>query len=262
MSSYLAATGMQSIVNAIVGTISGNTGSRRDRMDYMLEPLQAMTQICSLAFLPIGTKLHIESNILYTHAPGMGQGITRYLAGDGKDDLYYLCNVFIQFINWYGQPSDNNQLTIACRESGLFDMMIMLAKTGLDRLIQTYRTSDKPTVLHTLGIYRMILCNPKLFMVNSKNNQPTNNMTDIATYNQIIETLPHGFSAESAGIDRRPKTPIYTSGDFQVLHGLLQLMSQSSDNQSAISSYIKSVDYMMQPRHECIRRWIMNSVGL
>lgn len=254
---------MQSIFNTVVGTVTMNGSRRRDRMDYMLEPMQAMTQICSLAFLPLGTKLHIEGNILQTHQPGIGQGITRYLAGDGKDDLYYLCNVFIQFVNWYGQPDDTNPITIACRETGLFNLMIVLAKSGMDRLIQTYRTSDKPTILHTLGIYRMILQNPSLFMAN--NNQNSNSgqiQSRDGMYQQVLDTLPGGFNFASTGIDRRPRDPIYCTGDLQVIQGLLQLMSQNSDNQYAVNSYLKSIDHMMQPRHEYIRKWVMNSVGL
>lgn len=305
---------MQTAITTIIGMV--RTSRHKDRMDYMLEPMQAMSQICSLAFLPIGTKLHIDSNILQTHQPSLSQGLTRYISGDGKDDLYYLCNVFIQYVNWYGQTSDTDPISVACRESGLFDLMLKLAKIGLDRLIQTYRTSDKPTVLHTLGIYRMILTNPNLFMTgtesgssvnnsssNSNNashnngskntrvsatrarisgiNNMTNSMTNstdsessnhrdvpipsetaMETYKQVLETLPGGFSSEAAGIERRPRKPIYMQGDLQVIHGLLTLMTQHSDNQVAITSYLQAIDNMMKPRHEPIRRWVMNSVGL
>lgn len=280
MTSYIKSsaisTSMQTVVNTVIGAISGNSRRGRDRMDYMLEPMQAMTQICSLAFLPIGTKLHIDSNILQTHTPGLGQGLTRYLAGDGKDDLYYLCNVFIQFVNWYGQPRDTEPITISCRESGLFNLMIMLAKNGLDKLIQTYRTSEKPTVLHTLGIYRMILSNPALFMTGidsrmQSNDDALSTISDDSsiidedtrqTYLQMIDTLPSGFNSEAASIDRRPKQAIYSTGDLQVIQGLLQLMTQHSDNQLAVSSYLQSIDYMMRPRHEAIRQWVMSTVGL
>lgn len=270
MSAYIqsaASAGAHTLFGGILG------GRYRDRMDYMLEPFQAMTQICCLSFLPIGTKLSIHDNVLYTNQPGITQGIARYIAGDGKDDLYYLCNVFIQFINWYGKPGDVHESARSCQETGLFDIMIILAKSGLDRLIQTYRNGDRPTVLHTLGIYRMILTNPSMFMADGSgpnsivghssnresDSRDSGNSNDMA-YRQVLATLPHGF--EGAGVDRRPRESIYNQCDMKVVQGLFQLMTQQSDNQHAVSSYMMAIDFALRPRHDTIRQWIMNSVGL
>ena len=254
--------------HTLLGSIMGTR--TKDRMDYMLEPFQAMTQICCLSFLPIGTKLSIHENILHTNQPSITQGIVRYMAGDGKDDLYYLCHVFVQFVNWYGRPGDTNETAHSCQDIGLFDLMMVLAKNGLDRLIQTYRNGDRPTVLHTLGIYRMILSNPSMFMTdcklphtsNTHNNDSNNNnrVGNEIAYRQVLATLPQGF--EGAGIDRRPRECIYSRCDMQVVQGLFQLMTQQSDNQVAVSSYMMSIDYALRPRHDNIRHWIMSTVGL
>lgn len=264
MTRYIQSAASMS-AHTLLGSILGTR--TKDRMDYMLEPFQAMTQICCLSFLPIGTKLSIHENILYTNQPSITQGIVRYIAGDGKDDLYYLCHVFVQFVNWYGRPGDTNEAARSCQDIGLFDLMMVLAKNGLDRLIQTYRNGDRPTVLHTLGIYRMILANPNMFMTNtsivnggaSSGGSTATTGNEIA-YRQVLATLPQGF--EGAGIDRRPRENIYSKCDMQVVQGLFQLMTQQSDNQMAVSSYMMSIDHALKPRHDNIRHWIMDTVGL
>ena len=48
-------------------------GKKREKLDFILEPLQAMLQLSMLAFCPLGTKLTINDNLLGVQLPGMSQ---------------------------------------------------------------------------------------------------------------------------------------------------------------------------------------------
>ena len=81
--------------------IFSSTSRKKEKLDYILEPLQAMTQICLLSNCPIGSKLTIHDNLLKIQLPCITQGIVRYFNEDTKDDLYYLFNVFRRFLSYY-----------------------------------------------------------------------------------------------------------------------------------------------------------------
>ena len=74
---------------------------KKEKLDYILEPLQAMIQICFLNFCPVGSKLTIHDNILQIQLPGVSQGMIRFFNDDTKEDLYFLFNVFRRFIHYY-----------------------------------------------------------------------------------------------------------------------------------------------------------------
>ena len=61
----------------------------KDKIDMILEPLQAMVQIALLSTAPIGTKLQIQENILYIQTPTFLQPVSRWYHADKKDDLYF-----------------------------------------------------------------------------------------------------------------------------------------------------------------------------
>ena len=61
---------------------------QKDKIDMILEPLQAMIQLALLSICPIGTKLRIQENILYLQTPTITQSISRWYNSDKKDDLY------------------------------------------------------------------------------------------------------------------------------------------------------------------------------
>lgn len=74
---------------------------QKDKLDMILEPLQAMIQLSLLSVSPIGTKLTIQENILYLQHPSFIQPFSRWYNADKKDDLYYLFQVIRRFIKWY-----------------------------------------------------------------------------------------------------------------------------------------------------------------
>ena len=148
MTSYLATP---SYLKFVYGAFSGR---RREKLDYILEPLQALLQLSLLGFSPVGSKLTIKDNLLYIQQPGISQGIIRFFNDDTKEDLYYLFNVFRRFVVYY------KHIYADTRHKQLYELLIELSKRGLDKLIMTYTNTERINVLHTLQMYKVILAKP------------------------------------------------------------------------------------------------------
>jgi hypothetical protein len=85
---------------------------QKDKIDMILEPLQAMIQLSLLSVCPIGTKITIQENILYIQHPSIIQPISRWYKSDKKDDLLFLFQVIRRFIKWYNPYINKNNNTI------------------------------------------------------------------------------------------------------------------------------------------------------
>lgn len=79
---------------------------KKERFDIILEPLQAILQLSLLSFCPIGTKLHIDNNLLKIQMPNYSQGFLRWYLKDSKDDLFYLFYVCKRFPKYYSHLKD------------------------------------------------------------------------------------------------------------------------------------------------------------
>ena len=143
---------MQSTINFIYSTI--RTKRKKERFETILEPLQAILQICYLSFAPIGTKLTIHNNILQIQIPNYSQPVIRWYNNDTQEDLFYLFNIFYRFKKFYHFMNDSKS---NMDNKKLYDLLIELAKTGIGNLIRTYSQTDKIHILHTLQMYKTIL---------------------------------------------------------------------------------------------------------
>jgi hypothetical protein len=126
---------------------------QKDKIDTILEPLQAMIQIALLSICPLGTKLRIQENILYVQTPTLIQPITRWMNADKKDDLYFLYSVIKRFIKWYN-PSSNKKSTLGVE---LYQLITAMAIEGLGNLFKTYSSADANTVIHVIQMYKNLL---------------------------------------------------------------------------------------------------------
>ena len=99
----------------------------KEKIDMILEPLQVLTQLAILSFLPVGTKISISNNILYLQQPTMFQGVVRWYQKDNKDDLFYLFHAIRRYYKWY-KTIDNK----------VYLLILTLAKAGIKKLISTY----------------------------------------------------------------------------------------------------------------------------
>jgi hypothetical protein len=138
---------MQTTIQLLYKTISGN--KKKERFETILEPLQALIQIALLSYYPIGSKLTIQNNILHIQAPSYSQSVTRWYNNDTQEDLFYLFNIFCRFKKFYTD--------VKAGHTKLFELLISLAKNGINNLIRTYNQTDKTHVLHTLQMYKNML---------------------------------------------------------------------------------------------------------
>lgn len=138
---------MQTTLQILYKTFYGN--KKKERFETILEPLQALVQIAFLSYYPIGSKLTIKNNILYIQAPCYSQSVTRWYNNDTQEDLFYLFNIFYRFKKFY--------IDVKVEHAKLFELLISLAKTGINNLIRTYNQTDKNHVLHTLHMYKNML---------------------------------------------------------------------------------------------------------
>jgi hypothetical protein len=125
----------------------------KDKVDMILEPLQAMVQLALLSICPIGTKLRIQENILHLQSPTIIQPFTRWYYSDKKDDVYFLYGVIKRYIKWYN-PQINKKSPV---KQELYDLITSMAIEGLNNLFKTYSSSDSNTVIHVIQMYKNLL---------------------------------------------------------------------------------------------------------
>ena len=133
--------------------------NRKERSDMILEPLQVMTQLAILSHPPIGTKVSVSNNILQLHPPTFWQGAYRWYNSDGKDDLYYLYHAIRRYYKWY--KSENTKINNYILTTGI---------KGLDKLRQTYASTEQTAITHTLQLYQNVLSldSPDIFKSTSE----------------------------------------------------------------------------------------------
>ena len=141
------AQSLQFLYNAVINN------RPKDKIDMILEPLQAMVQIALLSMAPVGTKLQIQENILYIQTPSFLQPVSRWYHSDKKDDLYFLYSVIKRFIKWYN-PIINKKSPLTLE---LYQLITTMSIEGLNNLFKTYSSSDSNTVIHVIQMYKNLL---------------------------------------------------------------------------------------------------------
>jgi len=143
--------------------------NKKENFKIILEPLQAVLQLSLLSISPIGTKLSIQNNLLYIQPPSWKQSIVRSYYMDNKEELYYLFNVIQRFHHFYNYLNNRND-----HLSELIPLITKMVEKGIDRLIQTYQSTETHSLLHTLQMYKMIIINPDVFASTSTNTAISN----------------------------------------------------------------------------------------
>jgi hypothetical protein len=219
-------------------------GKRREKLDFVLEPLQAMLQLSLLGFCPIGSKLTIQDNLLYIQPPSVGQGIIRFFNDDAKEDLYFLFNVFRRFVIYYKFLHNNP------KHKELFDLLIEMCKEGLNKLMLTYTNSDKINIIHTLQLYKIMLEKPELCATN-----------DVG--------IPSASAFDKAGLGTNSNIDdifskivnIYSVEEFSIIHNVLLLIKKRSRDEDN-SKYIDGLNQLLSPTNTKIKQWINDNISL
>lgn len=243
------------------------SNNKKEKLDYVLEPLQSMVQLCLLSFCPIGTKLTIYDNLLYIQQPSIGQGIIRYLNDDTKDDLYFLMNVFRRFIIYYD--------FLKTEYPEMYRLLIQYSQQGLDKLIQTYSDASKVSLLHSLKMYKLILSNVAFF--ESLNNEYYDNLkveNESSETKSKNNTFINWFSKieekqEDTEEDTDDKTNfdsvfkrirnIYKPEYLQLYENILKTLILNAEN---IENTIDGTNLIFKPINEQIKKWINQHISL
>ena len=153
MNSIVAINPAQSIQNLYHAINSIMSAKPRDKVDMILEPLQSMIQLSLLSTCPIGTKLHIQENILHLQTPNLIQPVTRWYHSDKKDDLYFLYAVIKRFIKWY-HPANNRKSPLSME---LYQLISTMGMEGLTVLFKTYSSCQSTSVIQVIQMYKNLL---------------------------------------------------------------------------------------------------------
>ena len=196
----------------------------KERIDMILEPMQAMIQIALLSFCPEGTKLSVRANLLHLQWPSFSQGILRWMNKDSKEDLYFLFNVFRRYYKWYKKG-----------ENKIFKYILELSKKGLEKIIRTYQNSGNHSIIQNLEIYRSIL--------NSDNHELFQVDEDVITIDCVFQTI----------------TRLYSMKFLLIVYNTLRLMEDEKDKKRQMH-YFKGLQEIMIPLQEKIRTWILENL--
>lgn len=117
---------------------------------YLLDPLTTIIKLAILGCKPVGTKIHIDENVIYFQEPGPFQSFCRYLYNTNKTDLQYLYNPIELACQEYLSKESVKSIP---RMKNLF----VCALKGIERLSETYRNSS--IIRLCLNYYSVIMTN-------------------------------------------------------------------------------------------------------
>jgi hypothetical protein len=206
---------------------------QKDKIDMILEPLQAMIQLALLSICPIGTKLRIQENILYLQTPTFTQPISRWYNSDKKDDLYFLYSVVKRYMKWYN-PAVNKKSPLS---ADLYQLITMMAKEGFDNLFKTYSSSDSNTVIHVIQMYKNLLeyNNDKILVDEYIVDVEKNKVNIDEVFERIIS--------------------IYDPHILQIIQHTL-LMMQEENDPSNQGHHLDGLNQMFMKYNKAIKEWI------
>ena len=206
---------------------------QKDKIDTILEPLQAMIQLTLLGICPIGTKLRIQENILYIQPPNILQPISRWYNTDKKDDLYFLYSVIKRYIRWYN-PTSNKKSPLSVE---LYQLITVMAIEGLNQLFKTYSSSDANTVIHVIQMYKNLLeyNNDKILIEEYIVDLEKNKVNIDEVFERIIS--------------------VYDPNILQVVYHTLLLIKQEN-NDNIQSHNIDGINNILSKYNMAIKEWI------
>tara|TARA_Y100001970_G_scaffold27988_1_gene34256 strand:+ start:2154 stop:2777 length:624 start_codon:yes stop_codon:yes gene_type:complete len=197
----------------------------KEKVDMILEPLQVLTQLAVLSYLPVGTKISICNNILYLQQPTMFQGVLRWYQKDNKDDLYYLFHAIRRYYKWYKHKDDE-----------VFIKILSLAIKGIEKLIETYNKIGITTITHTLNLYKNILEQDSDELFKDENHNSI-------SVDDVFETI----------------TELYDRKLLVILYSIFEIM-EKEDNEKNIQLYVQGLNKILEPTQNKIRKWILDNL--
>jgi hypothetical protein len=201
----------------------------KDKLDMILEPLQAMVQLAIVGVSPIGTKLTIQENILYIQTPNIMQPISRWMNSDKKDDLYFLFQVIKRYIKWYN-PEKNKKSPL---NGETYNLISKLSIMGLTNLLKTYGSGDSITLIQVIHMYKHILESNEVY---KEDNDIESNKMNI---DEVFENI----------------TSLYDGVTLNIIYNTLLLIEKEEDS-LILNNYIDGLNLISSKKHKIIKEWI------
>ncbi len=246
---------------------------KKERFNVILEPLQAVIQIALLSFAPNDSKLNIYNNILFIQIPNWNQSILRTYYNDSKNDIFFLFNVFTRFTKFY----QHLKLIVDPKDEQLnmFKLLQETATCGIDKLLQTYRHTENPAILHTLNLYKKIFNEET---VNSKTEQRAidsghgkrkDKDKDKDKGTSIISTpIPNPTVTDSpsstnpsAGVEIDAIfaniTKLYSDSELFIIFNTIKLLIANPEN---FAHYCDGLNNILTPINTQIQKWIVDNI--
>jgi hypothetical protein len=117
--------------------------NKKDK-NIIIDPFSCIIKLGLLSYQNEGTKISIIDNQINFNGPNVGQGIIRYLYGDGREDLHNLFKPIQKSVEWYKE-----------REFTDISFLFERAKVGMLVLKKSYGKFE--TIQHTIDYYISIL---------------------------------------------------------------------------------------------------------
>jgi len=266
---------------------------KKERFDIILEPLQAFVQLALLSFTPSNSKINIHNNILYIQIPGWKQSVMRTYYSDSKNDLFFLFNVIQRFNKFYSHLEN-----ISNNNTNLLKLLNKLSIKGIDTLLQTYRQTDNPALLHTLNIYKNMIhefvsSEPRNLNVNCSLNSspastrsysPVNSLSLLheqsperspnQSPNQSPDRSPNQHRQPSLKFEQALSNPQYNLTDnidnvFVKITSLyneheyiiiFNMLLLIQNNPNNYLEYIEGLNKILEPINKRIQKWIVDNI--
>ena len=117
---------------------------------FILDPLSVIIKLAILSNKPIGTKLNIQNNNIYTQEPGPFQAFCRYIFKNNKTDIQYLYNPIELACQHYLTKN-------VIQQNPKIKDLFKCAQNGLLKLIETYKSSSVMRIC--LNYYLSLIAN-------------------------------------------------------------------------------------------------------
>ena len=221
---------------------------KKERVEMVLEPLQAMTQLAIMTYCPVGSKLSISNNLLCIQIPSWSQSVTRSYNHDKKDDLFFLFSVINRFNSFYLFLRNKQGKT-----SELFDILVEMSKSGLDKIIHTYSRGggDYTHLLQTLKMYRKMLERPDVFTEKSSSiNDKSSGIVNSEHYKE--KKIENEKDKNIDGIFVKI-SELYTEEHLSIIYNTLKLIKKHPED---CVTYMNGLNYIFTPINTEIKKWI------
>ena len=153
-------------------------------------------------------------------------------------------------------------------ENKLYELILRLSKRGIDNLLQTYASSEQPSLLHTLQMYRTMLDKPEIFINDEAQMQMQMAQTQMPmAQTQMIPPEHANLIEENTDTTNNSNKDIddvfikirqlYSKHEFSIIYNNLLLLEKRPEQ---FDAYIQGINASMTPINNLIKKWINDNI--